>query len=57
MSTTHHNPANCSYSRTPFHFSLFTVFQITFNTNFPQTGVQSHESNQLDRFYFAHVRT
>ena len=39
------------------HFSLFTlhclVFQITFSTNSPLFGVQSNETNQLDRFLFA----
>jgi hypothetical protein len=36
-----------------FHSSLFTafVFQITFSGNSPLYGVQSHETNQLDRFF------
>ena len=45
------------YSLVPIPLSLFPAFviQITVSTNSPLFGVQSHQTNALDRFFFARV--
>ncbi len=66
-SLTHLSTAHCPLSAAFFHFSLTRFFyscrlpsvvcqllhviQITVSTNSPIFGVQSHETNQHDRFF------